>query len=383
MKKILFFLIAIFLIPQFVSAGSVAVPTQNDLIARYASGGTIKVLIVPGHSDLYPGAIFGKIREADMTRVLAQRLADNLARDPHFVPTVLRTEEGYIKEFLDYYLTKTEEVDDFMNSHIRSTHRQIKKGEIVVSTQAPHNKVSDDITNKLYSINKWAGERGYDMVINLHFNDNWPRSQSARGPYSGFSVYVPETGLVNAESGQALGRYIAKRLDENLDLSNQPVEIRETDDTGVIEDFGLIAIGSYNTLEIPSVVIENSYIYESWLSPKFFQFSSGLLAEILGNGIRDYVLGARVDAKNLTYKWQKDLVHSENPTVDALALQLALSELGFYPPKGKNRDDCSLTGIFWNCTEASIKEFQSSKGIKTTGIFGPMTREVMNLIFSK
>ncbi len=376
--SIIFTVFFMFATPALAETGH----TQADLLNRYAAGDPIKVLIVPAHSDIYPGAVYGKIREADMTRKLGAQMVAELSKDTRLSVTLLRDENGYIPDFLNYYLTKTTEVDDFMNAHIRSTQKKVASGAITVTSQAAHNTVPDDVTNKLYAISKWAGEQDYDMIINLHFNDNWPRALSARGPYAGYSVYVPETGLTNAVEGQALGRAIASRLENSIDKSNLPGEMRETDATGVIEDFKLIALGAYNTLDIPSVVVEHSYIYENWLDPQFFPLATSILSRAVSAGVHDYLLGAKVDQKNLTYVWKKDLTLTENSDVDALALQLALSELGFYPPAGKTRDDCAMTGIFWNCTRDALKAFQSARAIKPTGTFGPITRGVMNILFA-
>ena len=382
MLKKFFVSIIVFFVFATPSLADAEVLNHTNILDRYAAGGPLKILVVPGHSDLYPGAVYGKIREADMTRQLGAKIVAELSKDPRLSATLLRDENGYKPEFLNYYLTKTAEVDDFMNSHIKSTQKAVESGEIKVSSQAAHNPVPDDIVNKLYAISKWAGEQGYDMVLNLHFNDNWPRALSARGPYAGYSVYVPETGLSNAVEGQALGRAIAARLENSIDKSDLPGEMRETDATGVIESFKLIAIGAYNTLDIPSVVVEHSYIYEPWLDPQFFPLATNVLARAVSSGVEDYILGARVDKKNLIYQWNTDIAMSESKTTDTLALQLALSEMGFYPPVGKTRDDCAMTGIFWNCTRDALKAFQSARAIKPTGTFGPITRGVMNILFA-
>ena len=85
------------------------------------------------------------------------------------------------------------------------------------------------------------------------------------------------------------------------------------------------------------------------------------------------------------YRWEADrkVNLKEKPKLDNFILQSVLRSYGNYPPAGKSRDDCPITGVFGNCTELALKEFQTKYGITPTGTLGPTTRQFLNTLFSQ
>jgi N-acetylmuramoyl-L-alanine amidase len=97
----------------------------------------------------------------------------------------------------------------------------------------------------------------------VHFNDYPQRKKSSPGDYSGFSIYVPEQQYSNSRSSREIAAQVSKQLGTYYPESNMPKE-----GSGVVEDQDLIAIGSFNTLDPASLLIEYGYIYEpQFLNP--------------------------------------------------------------------------------------------------------------------
>lgn len=93
---------------------------------------------------------------------------------------------------------------------------------------------------------------------------------------------------------------------------------------------------------------------------------------------------ARKQPNTFSYEWTRNLSRSTNGNAfrsDILALQTALTITGdFY---NKVKGDQQPTGGFYAVTEASVIRYQARKGIKQTGIVGPLTRASLNAEFSK
>ena len=156
-----------------------------------------------------------------------------------------------------------------------------------------------------------------------------------------------------------------------------------------MKDQDLIAVGSYNTVDPVSLLIEYGYIYE----PQFKQ------ADVRNLIFQEYAyqtfiglenfFGASEQTKNafgtdvLPHNWNTNLAESATPLVNVLALQFALAKEGFYPPPGNTKNDCPITAVFGPCTERALSSFQNINNIKgENGFVGNETRNVLNKLFS-
>ena len=366
---------ALFFIPVFSFA-----QTSKDLPWLYQTGHTIKILIVPGHDDQDFGTIFQGVREADLNLVLAGKLATELRKDSQLSITVSRDTNGYTKELSDYFNNNRNSVESFYTRQKNITDAKIANGVIVPTEQVIHQTATPEIAYKLLATNMWTDEQGYNLVINVHFNDYGSRKISG-GIFDGYVVYVPDNTLPNHEPAKTVGTDIAKRLGDIWNASNASTELKKINSDGVIEDSDLLALGSNETLQTPSILIEYAYIYEPIISTRFFDLSSTAMAHATVLGLDDYFLGKRKETPTFSYDWRSNLILSQAKKTDVLALQYALSELGFYPPSSKGRNSCPFTGIFGACTKNAVKVFQTTNDIVNTGGAGPQTRSVLNSLF--
>ncbi len=341
----------------------------------------VKILIVPGHDDQHSGAVYGDFQEAYMNLVLARKIGEMFASDPLFDVTVARDWDGYIPELAKYFDENKRGIEFFIRTHKKKTERALDAGDIDPTTGVSHNDAPALAAYRLYGINRWAGEQDFDMVIHVHFNDEPGRKWNVPGEYSGYSIYIPSKELPNHTESRKLGDAVGARLKQSIYMSNLPNEKENSLESGVIPDFKLIAIGSNRTLEIPSILVEYSYIFEPSVSAQFLDLSTGLMAEATAIGIRDYSLGTQSTDKNLTYSWLGKVIEDKEARVETAALQYALYELDFYPPLSKTRENCPITGIFGPCTKQAVKNFQVSQGLKADGVVGAHTIGVLNYLF--
>ena len=190
MKRVLFiiFIFAIFFIP--------ILQVRADITP-------IRILLVPGHDDEVWGAQYGNLKEANMNLAVATRLYNLLKKDKRFKVFITRDNNGYTKEFADYFSLHKDEILAFKENAKKKTQDEIASGNFVQKTNTPHHNVSEDIAIRLYGINKWANENKMDAVIHIHFND-YPRPNKwIIGKYKGFNIYIPDGQLANwEESGQ-------------------------------------------------------------------------------------------------------------------------------------------------------------------------------------
>jgi N-acetylmuramoyl-L-alanine amidase len=149
----------------------------------------------------------------------------------------------------------------------------------------PHAAAPNEMAMRLYSINKWANDNKYDLVLHIHFNDTARYNQVYPGPYTGFSVYVPHSQFGNARGSQAVGRALVEQLSRIHYPSTLPQE-----SGGLVEDQELIAIGAYNTLKPASVLVEYSYIYEQRVqNPTLRQTTLNDMAEATAVGLESFL----------------------------------------------------------------------------------------------
>jgi hypothetical protein len=263
--------------------------------------------------------------------------------------------------------------------------RLVRNGSVSkVSNGVEHNSAPQDVALRLYGINKWVNDNKVDIAIHIHFNDYPRRDHSNPGEYSGLSIYVPERQYSNSPTTKAIADSVFKRLSKYNAISNFPSE-----KVGVIEEQDLIAIGSYNTVDAPSMLIEYGYLYE----PQFtdVQVRDLVLKDLAFQtylGIQDFFgagndVSLAYDTLMLPHVWNKDLSKNSTDKVETLALQSALLLEGLYPPKNKTKNDCPRSGKFGPCTTDALTNFQKKYGIRgERDVMGEQTKKILNTKYS-
>ena len=346
----------------------------------------INVLVVPGHEPDYGGAEYKNLKERDMNVELAGYLEGFLKSDTHYGVTATRDINGWNPDLAKFFSQRSQDIIDFADQHNDDMLRLINDGSIVKIARANrvvHNDVSPDVAMRLYGINMWADENKTDMLINIHFNDFPRRNTRLPGKVSGFTIYVPEKQYSNASTTRALAESVYARLAKYNAVSNAPKE-----SSGIIDEQNLIAIGTSNTLDAPSMLIEYDYIYETQFSdPKTRSIVLKDLAYETYLGIQDFfgdTSPARAyDTLLLPHVWNQAITENKSDKVDVLALQTALMTEGLYPVPPKNKNNCPRSGKFGKCTIDALNEFQKKYGIKNEdSIVGKETVKVLNKLFS-
>lgn len=241
----------------FVDSSTPDILHKAYAAAQKKDGEKFKILIVPGHDNVASGASFGGLREADLTLSAAKELAADFAKDPYIEARLARTDAGYDPELVAYFTEHRDDIVAYRASQTAQMKVYLDSGDIVSNVLVNHNFAPSEVAIKLYGINKWANEQGYDLILHLHFNDIPRPNRGLPGWPTGFSIYVPERQFSNAKGSLAVGQAIKKRLADMYRTSTLPQEANSP-----IEDQELIAIGSNNSLDASSVLIEYSYIYE-------------------------------------------------------------------------------------------------------------------------
>lgn len=336
----------------------------------------IKVLIMPGHEPNYGGAEYGALKERDMTIELAGYLEEFFKNNSHYEPVLARTATAWNPSLQKYFDEHWESIIAFFKESKDEMIRLVNQGVVSKLTGGViHNSAPQNIALRLYGINKWSNENRVDIAIHIHFNDYPRRNSSAPGEYSGLAIYVPERQFSNSTTTRAIADAVFRRLTKYNAVSNFPPE-----NHGVVEEQDLIAIGSYNTSDAPSMLIEYGYIYEpQFADPKVRESTLRDLAFQTYLGVQDFFgsgndVSLAYDTLMLPHTWQ-DTLDKE----DVLALQSALLLEGVYPGIGKTKNDCPRTGKFGPCTAAALNTFQKKYGItdEKEGI-GEQTKKILN-----
>lgn len=344
----------------------------------------LNILIVPGHEPDFGGTEYQDIKERDLNADLALFLAQYLVEDGHYNVVMTRGKDGWNPYLQEYFTAHDEEIKTFVRSQKTEMVRLIKEGKVIkISDSVPHNDAPDDVALRLFGINKWANEHKVDIVIHVHFNDNSPRRTDTPGEYNGFTIYTPERQYSNSQSSAEIARNIFKRLSKMFPVSNLPIE-----DQGVVEDQDLIAIGSSNTVDAASILIEYGYIYEpqfkvpsvrtTVLKELAFQTYLGL-ADFFGE--TSLIVGP-YQSTLLPYDGKTLVKKTTLANTGVLAFQAALSNKGFYPPQNFTRNDCPLSGLFGSCTRTALSAFQYEFDIKgEQGLVGAKTQAKLRALF--
>ncbi len=236
----------------------------KDLIERYVDAlgeRKIKILIVAGHEPNDGGAIYKNLKERDLNLELSEQIKDILSQNERFEIIMARDAHGWNPAIAHYVAKNKTAIQKWERSAKNEMARLAKNGKIkLISTddKVPHADANQSAALFLYGINKWASENKVDIAIHVHFNDN-PKYHG-EPTYEGFAVYVPERQYSNGTSSKVLGQNIYGELSKIERPSTMPKE-----SSGLVEDQDLIAIGSYNTSDSLSVLIEYAYIYEPFM----------------------------------------------------------------------------------------------------------------------
>jgi N-acetylmuramoyl-L-alanine amidase len=237
----------------------------RSLLLKYANApqnGGVKILIVAGHEPNAGGAIYKNLKERDMNLSLATKLRDYLSQNPRFEVVMARDKNGW-NPVLEKYIYKNEaDIENWIIDMKNQMSQLVKNGTIkLIDPAVYHAKANAHATLFLFGINRWAAENKFDITIHIHFNDN-PKYKG-KPVYQGFSIYVPERQYSNSISSKVLAQNLFEEISKIQKTSTMPGE-----DSGIIEDQDLIAIGKYNTSDTLSVLIEYAYIYEKNLQDK-------------------------------------------------------------------------------------------------------------------
>ncbi len=360
--------------------------TPEDLQTNYETK-RLRVLLVPGHDNEYRGAEFGRLTENSLTMATAGYLFNYFKSDPRFEVFITRDPGtgDYLPNFLDYFNRERENILVFKDSLRQQFANFVAGNQVEARTTVVHNFARPEVAFRLYGINKWANDNNIDLVLHLHFNDYPGRGRSA-GKYSGFSVYLPEWQYPNARTSAAIGQSVFSTLQKFIPTSSLPGE-----DSGLVEDQELIAIGASGSRDGASVLIEYGYIYESqftsaalrgrWLPELAWQtywaVKNHFDADRLGEGLTNEVTTL------LPYHFTRDLREGDRDQVDVLALQRALLAGNFYPPAGKSLADCPILGSFGRCTREAVSHFQKQYQIKpVSGAVDEVTRKKLNELYA-
>ncbi|OHA58563.1 MAG: hypothetical protein A2571_02220 [Candidatus Vogelbacteria bacterium RIFOXYD1_FULL_44_32] len=250
----------------------------------------ITILLVPGH-DLYSsGAEFKGVKEETLTRQLAEKIDDLLTTDGRFQVIRVRDYNSgeYTEEFAVYFSGAETQIKRFRQTARETMKNLLGTGKIEkINNGIEHNYARDDVSFRLYGLNKWGNDHEVDLSLHLHFNDYPRKNLGSPGKYKGFAMYIPERQLANGATSRALAEDIYDRLQWVSATSTFPLEA-ET----IIETQDLIATGSYNSQTQPAMLVEYGYIYEPriYLDNKRMQ-TLDVLAEATYRGIVRYFFG--------------------------------------------------------------------------------------------
>jgi len=354
--------------------------TTAELQAKYqaagASGEKVRILVMPGHEPAYGGAEYRSLKERDIAVDIANKIAVQLRTNPRFDVIVARDALAWNSDLTFYFDKARRSIQRFVKDKKKAMEKLVKRGDVEDREfEVLHNTAATDVALRLYGISKWSNENEVDIAIHVHLNDNLGHGLSAPGLHSGFAVYVPDEHFGNAAASTALGEALARNLNHWNATSTLPIE-----NYGVVPDQDLIALGSFNTAEFASVLVEYAYIYESKISyPEARSVVLDDFAYQTYRGVQDFFGGpvAGDDTLVLPYAWVEGSLTVGASSPQIYALQVALHKLGFYPPAGQLLIGCPVSGYAGECTVTALKNFQASKGLEQTGSVGPRTKAAL------
>ena len=232
----------------------------DDLLHKYSDttkNEKIKILLVPGHEPDFGGAEYKNLVERDLNLILSEKIKTILEKNHKFDVISTRYDNGWNFKLQKYITDNKSSIQSWIKTMKNEMMRLVNDGKIMkVNSKMGHTIVSTNTAINLYGINKWADDEKIDMTINIHFNDN-PKYKG-KPNYEGFTIYIPEKQYSNSSSSEILAKDLFNEISKIEKPSTMPEE-----NTGIVEDQELIALGSYNTVNSLSVLVEYAYIYEN------------------------------------------------------------------------------------------------------------------------
>ena len=110
--------------------------------------------------------------------------------------------------FAKYFIDNWSEIEQWEGDKKETMVELISAGKIKKIDNPIHETIPADVAFRLYAINKWVSEQGFDIVIHIHFNDYGTRPMTHPGDFYGFTIYVPEEQYSNSKASQALAQSV-------------------------------------------------------------------------------------------------------------------------------------------------------------------------------
>lgn len=379
------FLVGVMAFAPAVEAASATSQKLRDAYEDRSAKDPIRILIVPGHEPGYGGAVFRGTYEREIVTDIAEELEDLLDSDQGIEVIVTRDDAAWNPTFKKYFDRNGKKISSFVEKAKKDMAKKQKRKKNTTAstpgTHVEHAAAPQDVALRLYGINKWANENKIDLVLNLHVNDTTDHGPDTPGSNSGFAIYIPDTIYSNSRASRPVAQAIASRLNQLSATSTLRIE-----NQGVVPDRELIAIGAYNTLKVPTALIEYGYITESkFLAPELRSTLAKDYAYQTYLGLRDFFkdqTSAKYPTKTLPRTFANDIPLGTT-SADAYALQTALKVLGYYPPRESTLVSCPVSGVMNECTQVALRAFQKARGIPETGMLDARTRTELNARISK
>jgi len=104
-----------------------------------------KILLVPGHDLENYGAKFNDLKEEEINLELSKIIYNLFEKDERFDVFITRNENGYTKEFSDYFTNQKEEIDNFIYENKEKTRDSYRNGEFEPVRVVEHNLAAKDV----------------------------------------------------------------------------------------------------------------------------------------------------------------------------------------------------------------------------------------------
>lgn len=260
-------------------------PDATKVESAPSASNPLTILLVPGHDTDTGGASFRGVYERDLVVEVADDISNLLGQDPKYKIIIARDKQSWNPIFADYFTQNEQAILSFKDKSQTAFNLLVAAGkEIVIPDMGEHTTVTPRAAIELYGINKWANENKVDLIIHLHFNNSTRRNTKIPGTRHGFDMYIPPKQSVNG----ATSRVIAEDIYNELKKKFSPEAPGYYN--SLFEDHSLIALGAFNTLTKPSMLIEYEYIYEKVLQNENDRNKElEQMAEQTVAGIKDYV----------------------------------------------------------------------------------------------
>lgn len=363
--------------------------SSKTLVDLMAEEKPIKILIVPGHDEKSGGSEFSGIAERKLNVQLAYYLIDLLKEENNITADVVKNKDGTYADWFNQYLEENKLEIILFKENSRKIMEKTFKDISPSLNSFIFNNAPEETSLNLYAINKYIDDHQIDIVLHIHFNDHPRKNYNSKGKYSGFSIFVPDSQFLNGEESKNFALAIKNHLETIIPKSTHPLESRV-----IIEDQKLIAIGANVSRQNVSALIEYGYIYESQILSK--NIRDVFLKELAFQtylGIREYLRKENnQDTTLLPHTWDKNMKKGKGSSEDVLSLQMALKQESLFPPNNKSLQECALDGIFGNCTNQAVIDFQEKYKDETleplgykkgTGFVDSLTISKLNELYSQ